>query len=50
MDEEKLNKFLDFIENDLGIKPYSFQKELLRGPLQMGMNEGILCLARLRRK
>ena len=33
MDEEKLNQFLDFIENDLGIKFYTFQKELLRAVL-----------------
>lgn len=30
MNEEELNQFLDFIENDLGIKLHFFQKELLR--------------------
>ena len=33
MNEEELNQFLDFIENDLGIKLYTFQKELLRAAL-----------------
>ena len=41
MDEEKLNQFLDFIENDLGIKLYLFQKKLLRAALskRVGIKE-----------
>ncbi len=41
MNEEEINQFFNFIENDLGIKLFTFQKELLRAAFsrRVGMKE-----------